>query len=69
MAERMLRLPDVQAKTGLARATIYLRMTQGKFPKPVPLGSPHVVGWLESEVDEWIEEQVRAARPEPADAA
>lgn len=66
MAQQFLRIQEVQARTGLARATIYLRISQGKFPSPVPLGSPHAVGWLDSEIDQWISEQVRAARPESA---
>ena len=65
MAERMLRLPEVQARTGLARSTIYARIAAGKFIKPVPLGSPHVVGFPESQVEEWIQEQIRSAQSEP----
>ena len=62
MVQQFLRMRDVQARTGLARATIYLRMSQGRFPKPIPLGSTHTVGWLATEVDGWIQEQIRAAR-------
>ena len=64
MAQRFLRLHEVQAKAGLARATIYLRISQGKFPAPIPLGSPHAVGWLDTEIDQWISDQVGAARGE-----
>jgi prophage regulatory protein len=65
MPDRILRLPEVQARSGLSRSTVYLRIAQGKFPRAVPLGSPQVVGWLESEIESWIAEQVRAARGEP----
>ncbi len=51
--EKILRLPDVQMKTGIARSTIYGLMAKGKFPKAIPLTS-RSVGWLESEVNEWI---------------
>ena len=64
MAQRFLRLHEVQARAGLARATIYLRISQGMFPSPVPLGSPHAVGWLDTEIDQWIADQVGAARAE-----
>jgi prophage regulatory protein len=66
---RFLRLPEVEDRSGLARSTIYLRISQGRFPKPVPLGSDYVVGWLESEVEEWIANTLRAARPQLAPTA
>ncbi len=62
MAHRVLRLPDVKARTGLSRSTIYLRVSNGEFPQPVSLGG-RSVGWLEHEIDEWITSQV-AARDE-----
>jgi len=58
---RFLRLPDVLARTGLSRSTIYVRLEQGRFPKPVSLGA-RAVGWIESEVDEWIRERIVASR-------
>lgn len=39
MAERILRRPDVEARTGLSRSTIYDWMKRGEFPKPVALGA------------------------------
>lgn len=62
MALMLLRLPEVKARTGLARATIYLKMTKGTFPSPVKLGGPRAVGWLAAEVDCWIRDRVREAR-------
>lgn len=35
MAISVLRLPEVKNRTGLSRSTIYLRIAQGNFPKPV----------------------------------
>ena len=52
----ILRRKEVQARTGLSRSTIYLRVSQGSFPKSVPLG-PRAVGWLESEVI-WVSEGI-----------
>jgi prophage regulatory protein len=57
----ILRLPTVKARTGLSRSTIYLRVSQGRFPTPVQLGG-RAVGWLEEEIDAWIDQQVAAAR-------
>jgi prophage regulatory protein len=53
VASIILRLPAVKACTGLSRSSIYLRMTQGTFPKPVSLGA-RAVGWRQSEVDDWL---------------
>ncbi|HUY68957.1 MAG TPA: AlpA family transcriptional regulator [Alphaproteobacteria bacterium] len=50
---RILRLPDVIARVGLRRASIYLHIGKGTFPKPISLG-PRAVGWLEHEIDAWI---------------
>ena len=58
---RFLRLPEVLDRTGLSRSTIYVRLDQGRFPRPVSLGA-RAVGWLESEVDEWIRERIAASR-------
>jgi predicted DNA-binding transcriptional regulator AlpA len=32
MSDRILRRPEVEAITGLARSTIYQRLLQGRFP-------------------------------------
>jgi len=61
MSQVILRLPAVKARCGLARSTIYLRVSEGAFPKPVSLGS-RAVGWLESEIDAWIKSQVERSR-------
>jgi len=58
---RFLRLPEVLARTGLSRSTIYVRLEQGRFPRPVSLGS-RAVGWVEAEVDEWMRERIATSR-------
>ena len=61
MPRRILRLPNVLDRTGLSRSTVYLRVTEGRFPKPVSLGA-RAVGWIETEVEEWIARQIEASR-------
>ena len=58
---RFLRLPEVMARTGLSRSTIYVRLEQRRFPKPVSLGA-RAVGWIEAEVEEWMRERIAASR-------
>ncbi|ENG1093720.1 TPA: AlpA family phage regulatory protein [Yersinia enterocolitica] len=56
---KVLRIPDVVNKIGIAKSTIYDWLNAKSprhnpdFPKPYPLGRQSV-GWLESELDEWI---------------
>lgn len=59
--ERILLRAEVERRVGLSRSPLYARIKRGEFPKPVPRGTSKAVGWLESEVDSWIEQQ-RAAR-------
>jgi prophage regulatory protein len=49
MVNSILRLPAVKSETGSSRSTIYLRIQEGLWPKPVKLG-PRSVGWPTSEV-------------------
>lgn len=57
----ILRRKQVEARTGLSRSTIYARVAEGKFPKPVNIG-PRAVGWVESEVTDWLTTQVEQSR-------
>lgn len=50
MLHTILRLPAVQEKTGDSRSTIYIRIANGLFPKPVKIG-PRSRGWPDYEVD------------------
>ncbi|HSE90102.1 MAG TPA: AlpA family transcriptional regulator [Candidatus Binatia bacterium] len=59
----ILRLPDVKRSTGFSRSTIYLRIAQGTFPRPVSLGG-RAVGWLEAEVQQWLQRRIEASRSE-----
>jgi len=61
MVTTILRLPAVKARTGLSRSTIYLRIAEGSFPKPVSLGG-RAVGWIEAEVNDWLKQQIESSR-------
>jgi prophage regulatory protein len=61
LQEKLLRLPQVKETTGLSKSTIYARIAEGTFPKQIPLG-PRLVVWVESDIQNWISEQVSAAR-------
>ena len=49
----ILRRKQVQERTGLSRSTIYLRIQEGTFPRPINLGV-RAVGWMENEIEAWL---------------
>ena len=51
---RLLRLPEVLARTGLSRSRLYADLT---FPKSVKIGD-RAVAWVEDEVQAWIDTQI-----------
>ncbi len=66
----ILRRKQLEAKTGLARSTIYdkIRLNPNRpggydptFPKPIALGAKSV-GWVESEVEAWLDAQIQKSR-------
>jgi prophage regulatory protein len=61
LQHKLLRLPQVKATTGLSKSSIYARISEGTFPKQIPLG-PRLVVWVESDIQNWISEQVSMAR-------
>lgn len=46
---RIWRRKIVEAETGYARSTLYSRISQGLWPRPVSLGA-RAVGWPQGEV-------------------
>jgi prophage regulatory protein len=63
MATTILRLPEVKRITGLSRSSIYLRISQGRFPRSISLGG-RAVGWVSSDVSNWVDERILLSRAE-----
>lgn len=55
---KFLRLKEVMAITALSRSSIYKFMNEERFPQTISLGD-RAVAWLESEVEEWMEEKLQ----------
>lgn len=61
MITKLLRRNDVENITGLRRSSIYAKIAEGNFPKPVKLGL-RTVAWLEGDIQAWINERISASR-------
>lgn len=58
----ILRRRQVERRVGLTRSPLYARIKDGTFPKPIRLGNGRAVGWIEAEIDTWLDEQVEKSR-------
>ena len=59
---RMLRLAQVKNITGLGKTKIYELQSEGAFPMRVKI-TPRSVGWIEDEVQAWLEQRIQANTP------
>lgn len=57
MFHQVLRIFEVSDRTGLPRSSIYAKIQTGDFPRPIKLG-PRSVGWLEADINSWLDEKV-----------
>lgn len=67
MENQMLRAPEVMARTGLSRVTIWRRVRAGTFPAPHELGV-NSVGWPASEITAWLASRPRRTYGAEAEA-
>ena len=49
----LLKIGEVEARTGISRVTIWRLERSGKFPRRRRLSS-QTVRWIDSEIEEWI---------------
>jgi prophage regulatory protein len=58
---RLIRIAEVQHRTGFSRSQIYRLIAAGQFPKPIRI-SEATSAWVENEVQTWIEGRIAANR-------
>ena len=59
----LLRFNQVKSRVGLSKSTTYQMIAAGLFPRPIKIGvNARAVGWVESEVNNWIEEQISRSK-------
>lgn len=64
---RIIDLREVINCTSQGRSTIYAKVANGEFPKPIKL-SERRVGWIAAEVEDWIQSRIDASRPSKPEA-
>jgi prophage regulatory protein len=57
MQTRLIRLSEVRKMTGLSKSGIYKYHLENHFPQSISLGG-RSVAWVESEIEQWIENVV-----------
>ena len=67
MENQMLRAPEVMARTGLSRVTIWRRVKAGKFPAPLVLGE-NSIGWTAQSIEDWLKSRPRRTYGAEAEA-
>ena len=55
---KVLKLKEVIKKSALSKSSLYEKIKRGTFPAPIKLGE-RASGWIDDEVDEWIEARRR----------
>jgi predicted DNA-binding transcriptional regulator AlpA len=55
--DKLFRIADVSALTTFAKSTIWIKVSQGKFPKPFKLPSSSICLWRGSDLFNWIDVQ------------
>ena len=63
---KVLRKSSVAEKVGLSTVHISRLAKAGRFPSPLRLG-PASIGWLEDEIDEWIQQKADLRLSPPVD--
>lgn len=51
--DRLVRMPELERRTGMSRSTIYRRIEAGRFPDRIPLAG-NIAAWRESEIADWM---------------
>jgi prophage regulatory protein len=56
-SQTILRKQEVLRRIGVSASTLWRMEREGEFPSPVRI-STNRVGWVETEIDEWIQARI-----------
>ena len=61
MARKILKIGDVEERTGKKKSSIYMDIKAGTFPAPISLGG-RSRGWVDTDIDEWLDRRIALSR-------
>ena len=61
MSSRILKAKEVAERVSISTSQVYRLARDGRFPQPLKI-TENRSGWLETEVDQWIDECIRRSR-------
>lgn len=61
MSHNLIRLPEVQRRTGYSKAWIYKLLKEKRFPAAVKIGS-RAIAFVESEINDWVNQRIAESR-------
>jgi len=65
MHKNLIRITEVQRRTGYSKAWIYRLLKEKRFPAAVKIGA-RAIAFIESEVDDWVNQRISESRGEVA---
>ena len=61
MTDSLIRIKEVEAKTGLKKSMVYSLISKNEFPKSIKIGE-RAVAWISREVDQWVQNKIPKSR-------
>lgn len=59
ISERLVRLPEVETIVGFKKSTIWAKVKEGTFPKPIKLAD-RITVWKLTDLDKWVKKEIEA---------
>lgn len=61
MTRKILKIREVEERTGKKKSSIYADIKAGLFPSPISLGG-RSRGWVSTEIDAWVDQRIALTR-------
>ena len=59
MSDKLLKISDIMSMFGISRVTVWRWERNWRLPKPVRRFDGAILGWMESDINEWIQKNKR----------
>lgn len=61
MTRKILKIREVEERTGKKKSSIYQAVRAGTFPAQISLG-PRASGWLNLDIERWLDERIHMSK-------